>query len=316
MTEPTGTTRIYDGTYNSNSLIESPVLAQKHDQESSIVDSGVHLHHQYDNTNTNTALTSPADTPPPQNQHEQTDTNYYNEGGTGDYVSLDASTYAKEKTNENEYANSGFGASADANANTDPDADAGADDGNEEDIQIDVASQIVTYFVYIAVVFCSLLFVAIVIFTISVARRYGVVTFAVLGLLLFIATFIGIFVYKILQEDEGMEPLRRKLQQWNVIATTAVVREIQNFQLDMKENLLLTDGGGQWEDDNVDEAHQVESDNGKRQKKRRGGDRNKIFGVAFKSFLKKKDGKKRFNFGAGRSRKRGNIDETDIGIMT
>jgi len=185
-----------------------------------------------------------------------------------------------------------------------------ADD--DEDIHRDIANQIVMCIVHVALAFFCLLFICGVIIAIFVASRYGVVTFAVLAVLLVIMTFIGYFVYKTLNEDKAMKPLRRKIRQWNVIATEALVNELRNFQLDINEHLLLGNSssvshdegsGGGLADNSVNEIHRAEfmDSQGQGKTKKRSGARNAIFGFVFKSFLKKKDGRKRFKFGVGRS---------------
>ena len=199
------------------------------------------------------------------------------------------------------------------------------DDDNEddnEDIQRDIANQIIMCIVHVALAFFALLFLLVIIIAIVVASRYGLVTFAVLAVLLCLTTFIGCFVYKTLNEDEVVRPLQRKIRQWNKIATEALVEEVRNIRLDVNENLLLGDGsgvsheeggGGGLADDDVNDTQRAEFEGnshkqGKRKQRR--GARSAIFGFVFKYFLKKKDSKKRFKFG---SKKKSNINVNDCG---
>jgi hypothetical protein len=117
------------------------------------------------------------------------------------------------------------------------------------------------------------------------------------------ALTIGYFVSKIMDKDEVLRPVRRKIRRGHAVATAVVIKEIQDFHLDLNEHLLLTNGTVQ-EDDMDDRVYEMMNEDGrwngqssssKKTRGRRGGHRSKVFGFLVKPFLKEKNGK-RFRF--------------------
>lgn len=105
-----------------------------------------------------------------------------------------------------------------------------------------------------------------------------------------------------MDQDRVMRPVRRKIRRWHAIATAVVVNEIKDFQLDIQDHLLLTNGdtgAGIYESEYEDNTTTTGN------RKRRRGPRSKLFGILVKPLLKKKS-----NFRFGRKKKSSNEVET------
>mmetsp|Transcript_11309 Transcript_11309/g.21164 ORF Transcript_11309/g.21164 Transcript_11309/m.21164 type:complete len:329 (-) Transcript_11309:209-1195(-) len=171
---------------------------------------------------------------------------------------------------------------------------------DDEEIQRDAANEIVALVVHIAIGFFMILFFGSLIVSVFIVSKYGFMTFILIMLLMTMALTIGYFVSKIMDKDEVLRPVRRKIQRWHAVATAVVIKEIQDFHLDLNEHLLLTNGSVQ-EEDVDDRVYEMMDEDGRwngqgstsrRARGRRGGHRSKVFGFLVKPFLKEKNGKK------------------------
>jgi hypothetical protein len=173
---------------------------------------------------------------------------------------------------------------------------------DDEEIQKDAANEIVAMVVHIAIGFFMILFFGALIVSIFIVSKYGFFTLLIILILMTMALAIGYFVSKIMDRDEVLRPVRRKIKRWHAVATAVVIKEIQDFHLDLNEHLLLTNGTA-FPEDEVDYPiyERMEEEGGWNggpsggRKSRRGGHRSKVFGFLVKPFLKQKDGK-RFRF--------------------
>ena len=107
-----------------------------------------------------------------------------------------------------------------------------------------------------------------------IVGQYGFLVFILVCCLLLLGLTIGYFISKIMDEDRVMRPVRRKIRRWHAIATAVVVNEIKDFQLDIQDHLLLTNGDtgvGIYEAE--DEGRVDVTGN----RKRKNGPRSKIF---------------------------------------
>lgn len=173
---------------------------------------------------------------------------------------------------------------------------------DDEEIQKDAANEVVAMVVHIAIGFFMILFFGALIVSIFIVSKYGFFTLLIILILMIMVLTIGYFVSKIMDRDEVLRPVRRKIKRWHAVATAVVIKEIQDFHLDLNEHLLLMNGTA-FPEEEVDYPiyERMEEEGGWNggprggRKSRRGGHRSKVFGFLVKPFLKQKDGK-RFRF--------------------
>jgi hypothetical protein len=128
---------------------------------------------------------------------------------------------------------------------------------DDKDIQLDAADDYVGLIVHISLGFFLLLFIGIIIVCVFIASTYGFVIFAALCLLVFTVIIVGYYcVARVLLDDQTLKPVRRKMKRWQALATAVVVQEIRNFQMELREHLLLTAA----EDDNYYSTNDDSSD--------------------------------------------------------
>jgi len=185
---------------------------------------------------------------------------------------------------------------------------------DDEEIQKDAANELVALVVHIALGFFMLLFFGSLVVAILIVGAYGFLTFVLIISLMLMAISIGYFVSRMLDKDKVLKPVRRKIRRWHAVATAVVVQEIRDFQLDLREHLMLTNGGDAEEENGV---YNRMDDNGQvggsasaaaaGTHTKRKGSRSKVFGMLVKPFLKKKKGHK-FRFG----RKKNNAEANDL----
>jgi len=168
------------------------------------------------------------------------------------------------------------------------------DDFNYDDVEIqkDAANELVAMMVHVMLGFFMCLFFGALVVSIVIVGKYGFLTLVLICSLMLIALSLGFFISSLMDKDRMLKPVRRKIRRWHAVATAVVVKEIRDFQLDMNEHLMLTDGSAQ------DDDYDLMSEDGQMPKplKKRRGPRSKVFGFLVKPFLKKKDGR-RFKFG-------------------
>jgi hypothetical protein len=177
---------------------------------------------------------------------------------------------------------------------------------DDEDIQRDAADNTIVFIVHIAMGFFILLFFGALVVSALIVGQYGFLIFIMVCCLLLVGVTIGYFISKIMDQDRVMRPVRRKIRRWHAIATAVVVNEIKDFQLDIQDHLLLTNGdtsAGIYKTEDEGDINIMR--NGR---KRRNGPRSKIFGALVKPFLKKKS-----NFRFGRKKKGTNEVEHVLG---
>ena len=140
-----------------------------------------------------------------------------------------------------------------------------------------------------------LLFGALVI-SIIIVGKYGFLTLILVCSVMLAASTIGYFMVNLMDKDKVLRPAKRKIRRWHAVATAVVVQEIRDFQLDMNEHLLLTNGSAH---DDIYEYGMADNNGDVAQptggKKKRRGPRSKVFKLLVKPFLKKKNGQ-RFRF--------------------
>lgn len=173
---------------------------------------------------------------------------------------------------------------------------------DDEDIQRDAADNTIVFIVHIAMGFFILLFFGALAVSALIVGQYGFLVFILVCCLLLLGLTIGYFISKIMDQDRVMRPVRRKIRRWHAIATAVVVNEIKDFQLDIQDHLLLTNGdtgAGIYESEYEDNTTTTGN------RKRRRGPRSKLFGILVKPLLKKKS-----NFRFGRKKKSSNEVET------
>ena len=183
---------------------------------------------------------------------------------------------------------------------------------DDEEIQKDAADEMVAIVVHIALGFFVLLFFGALVAAIIIVGKYGFLTFVLVASLMMTAVTIGYFVSRMLDQDKVLRPVRRKIRRWHAVATAVVVQEIRDFQLDLNEHLLLTNGDGDGDADAhedgfynmMDDHGQVGGSAASETKTKR--TRSKIFGILVKPFLKKKKG---YKFRFGRKKKNAETNE-------
>ena len=185
---------------------------------------------------------------------------------------------------------------------------------DDEEIQKDAANELVALVVHIALGFFMLLFFGSLMAAILIVGAYGFMTFVLIISLMLMALSIGYFVSIMLDKDRVLKPVRRKIRRWHAVATAVVVQEIRDFQLDLREHLLLTNGdadeqgeGGVY--NRMNDNGQVGGSASAGIRTKRKGSRSKVFGMLVKPFLKKKKGHK-FRF--GRKKKNENEEANDV----
>lgn len=160
---------------------------------------------------------------------------------------------------------------------------------DDEDIQRDAADDTIVLIVHIALAFFILLFFVALTVSIIIVGQYGFLIFMMVCALLFLGLTIGYFVSKIMDRDRVLKPVRRKIRRWHAIATAVVVKEMKDFQLDIQDHLLLTNGPS-GDTDMYGYSHHGEDDiNGIGSGMKRKGSRSKIFKIFVKPLLKKKN---------------------------
>jgi len=169
---------------------------------------------------------------------------------------------------------------------------------DDEEIQKDAADEMVAIMVHIALGFFVVLFFGALVAAIIIVGKYGLLTFIIVSTLMMTALTIGYFVSRMLDQDKVLKPVRRKIRRWHAVATAVVVQEMRDFQLDMNEHLLLTNGSAHNDEDSVynvmDENGNVAGSVTPGMNTKRRKTRSKVFGMLVKPFLKKKKG---FRFG-------------------
>lgn len=179
---------------------------------------------------------------------------------------------------------------------------------DDEEIQKDAASEMVAFMIHAALAFFMILFFGALVACILIVGTYGFLTLMLVGSLLCAVLTIGYFVSGLMDEDRVLKPVRRKIRRMHALATAVVVQEMRDFQLDMNEHLMLTNGDGDGDGDDdygmMDEngefsnggihEHSGEAHHGMPMptKKKRRGPRSKVFAFLVKPFLKKKNGQK------------------------
>lgn len=141
---------------------------------------------------------------------------------------------------------------------TDDEEELGADNDDDdkirytdEDIQRDASSIAVMAMVNVALIFFAGIFVCAIAGSILFMGQFGFVTLCIVICLVGIVVGTVAWIIKIITGDKKLRPVQRKMRRWRAIAKAVVVNEIINFRLDMREHLLLTNGGecGDPEDD-------------------------------------------------------------------
>lgn len=177
---------------------------------------------------------------------------------------------------------------------------------DDEDIQRDAATEHMAVIVHIALGFFFFLFMISMIVAIIIVGKYGFLTFVIVIALIFTVLILTYFISKTLDQDKILKPARRKIRRWHAVATAVIVNEIKDFQLDINEHLMLTNGDAYNDDcSSIGGAYQHMDD--KASRKKRKGPRSKMFRFIVKPLLKKKNGR-RFNF---RKRNKNTNDENN-----
>ena len=177
---------------------------------------------------------------------------------------------------------------------------------DDEDIQRDAATEHMAVIVHIALGFFFFLFMTSIIVAIIIVGEYGFLTFVIVIALIFTVLILTYFISKTLDQDKIMKPARRKIRRWHAVATAVIVNEIKDFQLDINEHLMLTNGDAYNDDcSSIGGAYQHMDDNASRKKRK--GPRSKMFRFILKPLLKKKNGR-RFDF---RKRNKNTNDENN-----
>ena len=175
----------------------------------------------------------------------------------------------------------------------------------DEDIQRDAANEIVAVIVHMALLFFMLLFMGVIIFSIFVVSSYGFVTFTAFGSIVFIIAITSYYcIGQVILNDKTLRPVRKKMKRWQAIATAVVVQEIQQFQIELNEHLLLTDGTSSFDQDDttIDDTLPNQEFNGPNKSKTQTRQRTKRQGKSIlfalvKPFIGKKRSKPKFPFG-------------------
>jgi len=160
---------------------------------------------------------------------------------------------------------------------------------DDDDIKRDAADSRVAFVVHIALFFFFLIFVVAVAISLIMAAQYGfIVLVAILSLLCLVIPLVYI-INKAISDDTKFKPIQRQFRRWQAIATAVVVQEIKNFQLDVNEHLLLTDG-------DTDDYQSHSARDGKNKTRKKKGARSFLFGLVKPLFGKKRRGTS-FKFG-------------------
>ncbi len=172
-------------------------------------------------------------------------------------------------------------------------------DYDDEEIQKDAANEVVAFMVYVALAFFLSLFLGTMIFCVFIVGKYGFVTFILVLSVTILVLAICSFVSRLIDDDQVLNPVRRKIRRIHAVATAVIVKELKDFQLDVQNHLLVTY-------ENPHNTH--ESDISMPQKRRR--HRSRMFRLMIKPFLKKKKGSRIIRF--GRKKNAGTNESIDL----
>lgn len=100
----------------------------------------------------------------------------------------------------------------------------------------------VAMIVQLALTFFALLFVGAIVMALALVSQFNVIIVAVSGLLITMVIGFGVVMDKAMRHDPDWKPVRSRIRKLNAFATAAIVREVQNFQHDWNQHLMLTDG--------------------------------------------------------------------------
>lgn len=151
----------------------------------------------------------------------------------------------------------------------------------------DTASVTVTLLVQGALIFFALLFFLAVAGSILFSGTFRLITSVTLVVL--VAIVIGTIAWAVweVNRSDKLQEMSWQLHRWGEVARAAVVEEVRNFQMDVREHRLLTYGeeygqsnsNGEMMDENFPKAARESSGN---------NSRSVIFGAMIKPFLKGK----------------------------
>ena len=187
-------------------------------------------------------------------------------------------------------------------------------DTRHSDTATDSASKAAESVVCISLVFFACVVVLAVVLVVMMMKQFRLLGLVMVVCIVLVFVGIGYFLDRVMKENAQWKPIRRKIHRLQVMATTAVLQEMRDFQLDLYQHLLLTDGreydtvdpvvsgqsqaGGLQSQDGVAAMPQGQGQNrpNKRTKRRRAGGSNggrSILFKAVKPFLNLRPGRRR-----------------------
>jgi len=130
----------------------------------------------------------------------------------------------------------------------------GDDDDDDDDDAIDLekvkqdaANDAVAMGIFAALGFFIVLFSSTMVMVILLVSKYGVVAWVSVSSLCFLLCGGGFLTYKYISKEKKMRKAHKNILYWKEVAVQVVLNEIEAFQIEMNEHLMITDGEDEYD---------------------------------------------------------------------